>query len=57
MRAAQAAIQKAKTSSENQIKVTTTTIPTRRDDTKYQLYVEIPPVTVIDVIVPKGRRK
>lgn len=57
MTAANAAIEKAMTTSRNTIKITTTTIPTQRDESKSQLSIDIPPVTVIEVTVPKGKGK
>ena len=53
MQAAEAAINKAKQTSRTFIKITTTTMPTQRDETKDQMYIQVPPVTVIDVTLPK----
>jgi len=56
MTAANAAIEKAKQTSQNVIKTLVVSMPTARDETKDQLDIIIPPVTVIDVIVPKRKK-
>ena len=54
MQAANDAINKAKSSSRlNAIKVTTETIPTGRIVTEDQLVINVPPITTIEITVPR----
>lgn len=55
MQAAAAAISKAQQTSRNTIKIVTTSIPTQRDESVQQYYIDVPPVTVIDVTVVKPK--